>query len=290
MTDGTTTSTNVQSWKQKYTGNKPLRKAKETVYAGISVRWFYIAGFWCLVSVVLSAPLIFISDYILQCFIVALELMWWAVFYINFRTCAKYEESLLTIKYMIADYKGVHELCKFDMDVRQLQTYIPIKNIHARGLIEYTRGRFGVLIEYFPPTDPGDQMETHLLNIQALINRLAGDMQVDFISSSRFGTKSPLLKKFEKMINDPSTPPKNIKLIKSQYDKVKSGKVAPDWAFYISLGLGSHATVADAADRLNTELPGFLDGLSDASIIASQIVSETELVKNFIQFMVPRDL
>ena len=290
MTEGTTTSTNVQSWKQKYTGNKPLRKAKETVYAGISVKWFYIAGFWCLISVLLSLPLVATHNFILQCFIVALELMWWALFFMHFRTCEKYDESMLTIKYMIADYKGVHELCKFEMDVSQLQTYIPVKKIHANGLIEYTRGRFGVLIEYFPPTDPGDQMESHLLNIQALINRLAGDMQINFISSSRFGAQSPLLKKFERMINDPSTPQKNIKLIKSQYDKIKSGKVTPDWAFYISLGLGSHATVEDAADRLNTELPGFMDGLSDAGILASQIISETELVKNFIQFMVPRDL
>lgn len=288
MTDGV--STNTQSWKQKYTGNKPLRKAKETVYAGISVHWFYVAGFWSIVSILLALPLVAISNVIIQCFIIALEVMWWFLFLTKFRTCEMYDESMLTLKFMMADYKGAHEVCKFDMDVSMLQTYIPVKKIHSRGLIEYTKGRFGVLIEYWPPTDPGDQMENHLLNVQAIINRLAGDMQINFISSSRFGTESPLLRKFERMISDPRTPQKNVKLIKSQYDKVKSGKTSPDWAFYIALGVGSHATVEDAYERLNTELPGFLDGLSDAGILASQITSETEIVKNFIQFMVPRDL
>lgn len=288
MTEGV--STNTQSWKQKYTGNKPLRKAKETVYAGVSVKWFYIAGFWSIVAIALAMPLVVINSFLIQCFIVALELMWWFLFFTRFRTCEKFDESMLIAKFMVADYKGTHEVCKFDMDASMLQSYIPVKNIHPGGLIEYTRGRFGVLIEYFPPTDPGDQMESHLLNVQGIINRLAGDMQVNFISSSRFGIESPLLRKFERMINDPNTPQKNVKLIKSQYDRVKSGKVSPDWAFFISLGLGSHPTVKDAYDRLDTELPGFLDGLNDVGILASQITSESEIVKNFIQFMVPRDL
>ena len=290
MSDGTPTSTNIQSWKQKYTSNKPLRKSKEQVYAGQNMKWFYIVGFWVLVSIGMLYPLILFSNIVFECFIIALELVWWLLYLKNFRTVEMYDETLLTIKFMLADYKGAHEVCKFDMDLSMLQTYIPIKRIHDDGLIEYTRGRFGVLIEYFPPTDPGDQMESHLLDIQAIINRLSGDMQVNFISSSRFGTKSPLLKKFERMINDPTTDKKHVKIIKSQYDKIKSGKPSPDWAFFISLGLGSHPNVEEAADRLNTEVPGFLDGLIDAGIVASQITSETDIVKNFIQFMVPRDL
>lgn len=289
MTDATAPSTNVQSWKQKYTGNKPLRKAKETVYAGISMKWFYIAGFWAIISVLGATPLILFNNTIFQCFIAAVEIMWWAIFAVKFRTCEKFDETILTMKYILAEYKGKHEICKYDMDASMLMSYIPVKRIHPGGLIEYTRGRFGVLIEYVPPTDPGDQMESHLLNVQGIINRLSGDMMVEFISSSRFGTPSPLLRKLERMMSDPNTSQKNLKLIKSQYDKIKSGEVSPDWAFYISLGLGSHATVDDAADTLNTEVPGFLDGLIDAGIIADHIKSETEIVKNFIQFMVPRD-
>jgi hypothetical protein len=289
MTD-TTTSTNTQTWRQQYTGSKPLRKAKETVYASITPKWFYITGFWSIVSILMSVPLIKVNNVVIQCALIAIQLTWWIIYLMHFSTCAKFDESILTIKFMIADYKGTHEVCKFDMDTSMLMTYIPVKKVHSRGLIEYTKGRFGVLIEYFPPTDPGDQMESHLLKIQALINRLAGDMQANFISSSRFGTQTPLLKKFEKMINDPAVSPKNVSLILSQYSTIKQSRPTPDWAFYISLGLGSHATVEDALDRLDTEVPGFLDGLQDAGITASQIISETEIVKNYIQFMVPRNL
>lgn len=288
MTDST--STNTQSWRQQYTGNKPLRKAKETVYANISLKWFYIVGCWAILSILIFLPLTVTNNIVLQCAVIAIEIMWWVLYLINFSTVEKYDESLLTLKFIVADYKGAHDVCKFDMDTSMLMTYIPIKKVHDKGLIEYTRGRFGVLIRYWPPADPGDQMESHLLAVQAIINRLAGDMQINFISSSRFGTKSPLLRKFEKMINDPSVSSKNVNLIASQYSTVKQGKTTPDWAFYISLGLGSHPTVEDAADRLNTEVPGFLDGLDDADIRAEQITSETEIVKNFIQFMVPRDL
>lgn len=282
-------STNTQGWKQKYTTNKPLRKAKEQVYAGISMQWFYIFAFWCVVFLFLATPTVVVHNWVLKCLGIAVCVVWWVIYLFHFRTCEHYEESMLTIRFMFDEYKGNHEVCKFDMDLEKLQTYIPVKAIHENGLIQFTRGRFGVLIEYFPPSDPGEQMEAHLLNIQGLINRLSGDMQANFISSSRFGTQSPLLKKLERMINDPKTSKKNLKLIKSQYDKIKSGKPTPDWAFYIALGLGSHATIEDAKETLNTELPGFLDGLSDAGIVASQITDKTEIVKRYIQFMVPRD-
>lgn len=283
------TSTTTQGWKQKYTGNRPLRKAKEQVYAGISVRWFYIVGFWCVISILLTIPLIAYRHWIFTCFIVSVEIAWWSVYLLYFRSCEKYDESMLTLKFFVAEMLGKHEVCKFDMDENMLNTYISVKSIYDSGLIQYTRGRFGVLIKYTPPTDPGDQMESHLIDVQGIINRLSGDMQVAFISSSRFGTQSPLLKKFERMINEPGVPKKNVRLIKSQYDKIKSGKPSPDWAFYISLGLGSHATVEDAEERLTTEVPGFLDGLDAANISAELITDKTEIVKCFLQFMVPRD-
>lgn len=285
----TETSTNPQSWKQKYTSNKPLRKTKEQVYVGISVKWFKIAIMWSFVSVLLAVPMVALHSWLWIAILVLVQTIWWGIFALFFRSCEKFDETMLTIKFMIAGLQNKHEICKFDMDLGELRTYIPVVEIFKGGLIQYTRGRFGVLIKYNPPTDPGDKMEAHLLDIQAIINRLSGDMQVTFISSSRFGMKSPILRKLEKMILDGARPKKHIIIIKSIYDKIVGGKTTPDWAFYVSLGLGSHATVEEAMEMLVSEVPGFIDGLENAHLNPVLVTDRMEIIKTFIQFMVPRD-
>jgi hypothetical protein len=286
------TTSQTQGWTQKYTKNKPLRKAKETVYAGISVKWFYIIFFWAFVSILAACPLFLFHNIIVQSLNIALILGWWAIYLMYFRTCEHYEESMTILKFMLEEYLGHHQVTKFSLEVETLQSYIPIVDVLPGGLVRFTLNRYGKLIRYWPLPDPGDDvaMEKHLMNVQAIFNRLSGDMMACFIGSSRFGTASPLLKKIEKKLNNPKTPKQNLALWKSQYDKLKTGKVTPDWAFYAFLGLGTHETPEKAQEMLLNELPNFMDGFENAGILAEEIRDKNELVKSYIQFMVPRDL
>lgn len=287
-----TNSTNVQAWTQKYTKQKPLRKAKETIYANITLKWCAILTVWAVVSVIMLFPIFRTNDWIVESFFEALILAWWGIYIIYFRTCEMFDTTLLKITFIIDEYLGNHSVTKFDMEVETLQAYVPIVDIVDKILIRFTKNRYGVLIQYWPLSEPGDNiaMERHLQAVQAIFNRLSGDMMINLIGSSRFGTPSPLLKKIEKKLNDPKTNKKNFAIWKSQYDLLKSGKVTPDWEFNAFLGLGTCATVDEAQEKLLTELPGIMDGFDDAGILAETISGKDELVKRYIQFMIPRDL
>jgi hypothetical protein len=292
MSEGTSTSSNPQTagWQQHYTKNKPIRKTKETAYAGISVKWFYVTGFWAIVSLCMAVPLYLVSDVVLQSFLIALNIAWWGIYLAYFRTCDLYDKSILVLKFMFDEYSGLHQIYKFDMDVKTLQSHFPIVGVLEDGLIRFTQDRYGVLINYIPLQVTEEDTERHLMSIQSIINRMSGDMMVKFIGSSRFGTPSPLLKKIEKKMNNPKTSKKDYNLLLSIHDKVKTGDLTPDWDFNIFLGFGKCDTVDDAKEMLLTELPGFMDGLENAGILAEQIIDRDEIVKSYKQFLIPRDL
>jgi hypothetical protein len=279
-------STTPQNWQQKYTKNKPLRKAKETVYAGISVTWFYIVGVFAIITVLATFPLIFIHNIIFQCLIVSLIVVLWAVYLIYFRTSELYYETMLKVRFILDEYMGKHQICKFDMPLEELQTYIPIINVLQNGVIQFTQKRYGILINIGWQNITDEEMERHLINIQSIINRLSGDMMIKFIASSRFGTPSPLLKKLERKMNDPQTAKADFNLLLSQYDRIKNGKVTPDWDFKVFLGLGTCESIDAAQEKLMEELPGIMDVLPNAEVI----MNRNEIAKQYIQFMVPRDL
>jgi hypothetical protein len=283
-------STSPQNWQQKYTKNKPLRKAKETVYAGISVKWFYITGFFAIVSVFAAFPILIIHNTVFQCFNIALIAFWWVIYGVYFRTTECYDETMLILRFIFDEYLGKHQVCKFDIPLAELQSFIPIVAVLANGLIKFTKNKYGVLIDVDWHNTADEEMERHLISIQAIINRLSGDMMIKFIASSRFGTPSPLLKKMEKKMSDPNTCKTDFKLFMSQYERIKNGRVTPDWDFKLFLGLGTCTTLKEAEDRLLDELSGIMDALEDMKVPANVIVDRNEIAKHYIQFMIPRDL
>jgi hypothetical protein len=280
------TSTNPQSWQQKYTKNKPLRKAKETVYAGISVTWFYITGFFAVLTVLAAFPLIIVHNLIFQSFIIALIVVLWVIYAIYFRTTEHYHETMLKIRFIIDEYLGKHQICKFAIPLEELQTWIPIVNVLSKGLIQFTQKKYGLLINVGWGNVTDEEMERHLIQIQSIINRLSGDMMIKFIASSRFGTPSPLLKKLEKKMNNPKINKADFNILLSQYIRIKKGKVTPDWDFKVFLGLGTCESIEAAQEKMIEELPGILDVLPNAEVITDR----NEIAKQYIQFMVPRDL
>ena len=182
----------------------------------------------------------------------------------------------------------MHQVYKFFLSVNALQNYFPIVEVFRDGLIEFTYNRYGVLLKYVPPEVSEEEWEKHLLDIQAVINRLSGNMMVKFIASSRFGTEPPILKRLTKKLSSNSLSKNQYKILLSIYDRIKTReKVSPDWAYYIFLSFGECDTLENAQEKLLTELPGFLDGLDNAGIQVEQINNREKVVKEYRQFCIP---
>jgi hypothetical protein len=281
-------STNPQTGFSSFDGPTTIRKVKENAYAGISLKWFAILAVWAFVSLFVFLPVILIENWIFRCFIIAFEITWWAIYIRQLRTVELFDATYLKILFIFDEYSGLHKVYKFYLSVKALQSYFPIVEVFKDGLIEFTFKRYGVLLKYIPPEVSEEEWEKHLLDIQAIINRLSGNMMVKFISSSRFGTEPPILKKLQKKLSSNSLSKNQYKILMSIYDRIKTReKVSPDWAYYIFLSFGECETLEDAQEKLLTELPGFLDGLENAGIQVEQIKNRDKVIKEYRQFCVP---
>lgn len=239
------------------------------------------------------------------------------------RKVEMFDETWLTIKFILEEYMEFHQVYKWDIDLATLQTYIPIVKIHAGGLIEFTRNRFALLVDFVPTTNPEMDLESHYLNIQAIHNRLVKGMTLKWISLSKFGAPAMILNKLEKQMKNPKTTKKEFALIESQYKKIKKGKITPDWEFTAFLGLGefegpheyttfvgrifirirnrflkifkvreetdTRTPLERARERMENELPTLLEGMADAQMRIDLLTEKEVIVKKLIKHLIPRD-
>jgi hypothetical protein len=281
-------STNPQKGFSSFDGPTTIRKVKENAYAGISLKWFAILAVWAFVSLFAFLPVILIENWIFRCFIIAFEIAWWVFYISHLRTVELFDAACIKVIFMFDEYSGLHKVYKYFLSVKALQHYFPIVEVFKDGLIEFTYKRYGILLKYIPPEVSEEEWEMHLLNIQAVINRLSGNMMVKFISSSRFGTEPPILKKIQKKLNSNTLSKNQHKILNSVFNRIKNReRVSPDWAYYIFLSFGKCETLEDAQEKILTELPGFLDGLENAGIQVEQIKNRDKVITEYRQFCIP---
>ena len=288
-----------------------IKKGREEVYAGVSFKWFTIITIWACGSVVGFVPYTFLdmiaANYltflnwspeslanlvmVAKCAIVALELVLWGIYAKHFRTVDQFDETLLKLSFMWDQYCGLHTTSPYNMKVKFLEMKFPLRDVHKHGLIEFTQKRYGVLIGYIAPQVNPQDKSIHDLNIQKLLDRLTGDMMISFITASRHSMRGPIIRKITKRMNEKNVPKHIYKYLDSMYNHVKNNdKLTPTWDFYIFLGLGKHDTLDDAYSSLNSELPGIMDALENASMIATVFKDPKEIAQQYRQFCIPERL
>ena len=277
---------------------KTIRKAREEVYAGISWKWFLIITSWAVVSMVGFLPYFFLSPMFIKIdpvfldaakyAIVALEIVWWGIYACNFRTVEMFDFTLLKLSFMWDQYCGLHSIKPYSMKVKFLKMKFPLRDVHKNGLIEFTKNRYGVLISYIPPHINPHDKPIHDINIQKILYRLTGDMELSFISASRHSMRGPILRKVTKKMNEKGTPAHIYKYLHSMYEQMRDKKnLTPQWDFYIFLSLGTCKDLEEAYGRLNEELPGIMDALEGAKMTANVFINPQEIAKQYRQFCIP---
>lgn len=291
MSTGTNTI-NPQTGAVNVPTPKTIKKAREEVYAGISFKWFVIITIWALVSMLGTIPyFIFHNNMLIQCFIVAMQLVWWGIYATNFRTVDMFDATLLKLSFMWDHYCGLHTISPYTMKVKFLEKKFPLKDIHSRGLIEFTNKRYGLLIGYTAPKVNPQDKHVHDLNVQKVLDRLTGDMMLAFITASRHSMRGPIVRKITKKMDEKNIPKHIYKYLYSMYQHVVSKKkLTPTWDFYIFFGLGTLPNLEEAYSKMDSELPGLMDALENANMLADVFKDPQEIAKHYRQFCIPEKI
>jgi hypothetical protein len=283
-------STSNQTGLSSYSSNAPktIRKVKDKAYGGISLRSFGVATAWVAVSVVFLVPLAFFESSLVECFIIALLIAWWALYVKFISTESKLEESLLFLKFFFDKYSGLHTIAKYDTSVKFLEDVFPLVDIHEGGLIEFKNKTYGILIKFFPERVNEEDVETHGMRMQEVIDGLAGDTSIKFIASSKHNIRKPILDRLLAAMNKKNVNPKIYEYNHSIYQMIENKKKNTiDWSFYIFFGLGKFDNLQDAIDQMDSEYPGLVDSLKDSEIKVLKITDRVEIAKEYRQMVLP---
>ena len=284
------TSTSQQTGLSSYSSNAPktLRKVKDKAYGGATLKSFGVAVAWVVVSVLLVVPLAFFESYIVECFVIAVLVAWWALYIKFVSTEGKLEETLLFLKFFFDRYSGLHTIAKYDMKLSFLEDVFPLVNIHNGGLIEFKNKTFGILIKFFPERVNEEDVETHGMRMQEVIDGLAGDTSIKFIASSRHDIRKPILEKLLSSMNQKNVNSKVYEYLHSIYEMIeKKENNSIDWSFFVFFGLGKFSNLQDAKDQMDSEYPGLIDSMNEAGITVSKLTDRVEIAKEYRQMVLP---
>lgn len=284
-------STNSQTGSSSYAVNAPkvIRKVKDKAYGGATFKSFGIAVIWVFVSLVILLPLAFFESWVIECFVIAVLMMWWAVYAKWFASGEKIEETFLFLKFFFDKYSGLHTIARYDTDVSFLEDVFPLVEIHTDGLIEFKDSTYGLLIKYSPERVNEEDVELHGMRMQEVIDGLTGGTSINFVSSSKHNMRKPILDKLLDTMNKKNTNPKLYAYNLSIYEMIKNKKKNTiDWDFYIFLGLGKFDSLQDAIDQADSEYPGLVDSLTDAGITTiSKLTDRVQIAKEYRQMVFP---
>lgn len=283
-------STNNQTGLSSYSANAPktLRKVKDKAYGGATFKSFMLAGAWVAVSVVFLVPLAFFESWVVECFVIAVLVVWWAAYWKWISTDSKLEESLLFLKFFFDEYSGLHTIAKYDMKVSFLEDIFPLMEVLENGLLKFKDGSYGILIRYFPERVNEEDIELHGMQMQEVLDGLAGNTSIKFIASSKHNIRKPILERLLTAMNQKGINPKIYAYLLSIYDMIlKKKKATIDWKFYIFFGLGKFGNLQDAGDQMDSEYPGLVDSLKEAGITVSKLTDRVEIAKEYRQMVLP---
>lgn len=284
-------STNSQTGLSSYSVNAPkvIRKVKDKGYGGATLKNFIAAVVWVIGSLFILLPLALFESWVIECFVIAVLIMWWVAYAKWLSTETKLEETVLFFKFFFDKYSGLHTIARYDTDVKFLEDVFPLVNIHEEGLIEFKDGSYGLLIKYCPERVNEEDVELHGMGMQEVIDGLTGETSLNFISTSKYNMRKPILDKILETMNKKNINPKLYAYNLSIYDMIKNKKKNTiDWDFLIFFGLGKFNNLQDARDQMDSEYPGLVDSLTDAGLKQiSKLTDRVQIAKEYRQMVFP---
>jgi len=164
-----------------------------------------------------------------------------------------------------------------------------LKQIHEKGLIEFTNNRYGILLNSEPSRISNDELDSHIRKVVTLINSLHDELLMKIIvySINRKGIKT-LEKNVIDIVNLNNKTKEQKKHLHSIYDKIQNNNDPTiQWGFYIFLYLGTHETLNTATAAMNAYLPKYEEKLYATGAKVVQIKDKNSVAMMYRYFIKP---
>lgn len=265
---------------------KTIRKIKENAYMNLSYKWLGVFILWISVTVALAVPLaMFNYGLYVKCIITAVILVWWSIYLKWFRNSEVVTRTGLVVKFLIRGAAGQNVIAKYNVPPAFLQAVVPVKAVHANGIIEFTGNLYGQLLRMDPPRISEDDLESHVKRVGHVVNSLHGDLMLKTIVCSRVDIARGLKDDLLHGMSD-KTDAQREHLYGLYHETAESAVGVIDWQFYLFVGIGEHKELEHAANMMQSQVPGLLKFFNRAGVHCVPIIDADEIALVYRQLFV----
>lgn len=237
---------------------KTIRKIQENAYMNISYKWVFVFVIWAVVTLLLVIPITMLeSSTLIKIILTALILMWWGIYFKCFRSSDVVNRTLLIIKYLFKSATGQTVIAKYNVPPEFLHSVVPVKDVHAGGIVQFTGDEYGQLFRLDPPRISEDELASHIKRVELVVNSLHGEMMIKTIVCSRTDISEGLQQDILESTKGKTAPQKEH-LYALYKDISENNADIIDWQFYVYVGVGKQESLEHARIALGAQLPGLL--------------------------------
>lgn len=224
----------------------------------ISYKWITVFTIWVSATIIMAAPLsLFNCSLVTKAVACALIIIWWSIYFKWFRTAGVVDRTILVIKFLLRSSTGQTTIAKYNVPPEFLQAIVPVRQVHSGGIVEFTGKQYGQLFRLDPPRISEDDLASHIMRIEHVVNSLHGELMIKTIVCSRSNASQGLQDDLVRA-TDGKTDAQKEHLYQLYHEVAGNTVDVIDWQFYLFVGIGQHESVEHAQITLQSQLPGLL--------------------------------
>lgn len=261
-----------------HTVPKSMTRVKEE-FQGYPLKYIAAVSITAIFCLILSLALLGSSNKIP----ILLMLFGVIAFFFKFlRTNAVMNRSWLWYQYFLRSLRGQTIIPKYKVSAAFMQSVVPIKEFHPGGLIEFSGGKYGMILKADPSRISDDDLENHLNRVRALTDSLHGGLSlksfvVSMSDSGRIAERGML-----KLLNERGRSKAEQDHLYSLYSESVENRVPViQWKFYLGLYFGRYTNLQEAEISKAQYFPGAVDRMNKAGMHVIPVTDPVELGRTF---------
>lgn len=273
---------------------KSLIYQKNNTINLLSKQWITVALLWAFITVVISGIIInFVRNIYILIILLSILIMWISIWVKWFRSGLVIDRTILTIKYYMRKDAGMTYLPKFTMQPSLIEKFFPVLHVHDGGVIEFTKNRFGVIMDMVTPRVNKNNLDMHLSGIESTLNSLnPGDIFKTF-ACSRLVTEKPITKEILNSTNHPGKTQSQRDHLYSMYDQlteVENNDVV-HWHSSASICFNPEVNnLNDAKIMSKNTVPGLTKIVKKSGVRLHQLTDPTDITMTYYQSIMQKEM
>ena len=206
-----------------------------------------------------------------------------AIKYILDRT--EFNKIVTRTSFRVRKRSGNTTISTYVLPIKKLKKHIPIEKVQDGGLIQYSKGEYGVLFRYDPKDVSKSEYEHYKKQMIRFVNSFGEDMEFSFHEFDMLERANPLKDQLLKQFNKEGTTLEQRRHLQDMYDTVDkrtADRVA--CKFLLAIKLGAFDTVEHAQKSYNSQIPGMLRLMREIGVPTMQMINENEVAIAFREF------